>query len=163
MLFLSLRLSLFYYFSYLYHTTLLSSLCSYQFLQLKWEHCKRWQRWLLNIKLIKYINLFCIKWTVELLIVSVNFSRYRVYYKTWINESLLPLDNIHELTCFHIVKKFIFPLEYMGKMTSISLGLNPPIAICRRNNPFILLWKDFCSPEDICIARVLLYLQSMAL
>lgn len=122
--FFLLCLSPFYYFSYLYHTTSLSSLHSYQFLYLKWEHCKRWQRWLLNIKLIKYIKLFCIKWTVELLIMSVNFSRYRVYYKSWINESLLALDNINELTCFHTVKKFTLPLEYTGKMTSISLELN---------------------------------------
>lgn len=123
-LFFSLCLSPFYYFSNLYHATLLSRLCSHQFLYLKWEHCKRWRRWLLNIKLIKYIKLFCMKWTVELLIIAVHFSRYRVYYRSWINESLLTLDNIHELTCFHIVKKFMFPLEYTGKMTSISLGLN---------------------------------------
>jgi len=28
-----------------------------------------------NIKLIKYIKLFCIKWTVELLIASVHFFK----------------------------------------------------------------------------------------
>lgn len=129
--FFLLHPSPFYYFSYLYHTTLLSSLHSYQFLYLKWVHCKRWWRWLLNINLVKYIKLFCTKRTVELLVIAVNFSRCRVYYKSWITyykswitKSLLTPDNIHELTCFHIVKKFMFPLEYTWKIASISLGLN---------------------------------------